>query len=103
MFVDSPVGVFLAMMGQECRSEYLFYYFRLDDHVPESHPLRLIDRYVSCDFVREKLKSFYSNTDHPSMIQNGLLRIPFIEYLYGVTSERRLVEELRMHLGLALV
>jgi hypothetical protein len=26
-----------------------------------------------------------------------------IGYLYGITSERKLVEELRMHLGIALV
>jgi hypothetical protein len=31
------------MMGQHSRSEALFYYFRLDDQVPETHLLRLID------------------------------------------------------------
>ena len=31
------------MMGQQCRSESLFYYFRIEDHVPESHQLRLDD------------------------------------------------------------
>jgi hypothetical protein len=29
------------MMGQHTRSESLFYYFRLEDHVPENHLLRL--------------------------------------------------------------
>jgi len=48
------------MMGQQCRSESLFYYFRIEDHVPESHLLRLIDQYVSFDFVREKLKALIS-------------------------------------------
>jgi transposase len=99
VFVDSPVGVILVMMGQQCRSESLFYYFRLDDHVPQSHLLRLIDRYVSFDFVREKLKPFYSDTGSPSIDPERLLRILLIGYLYGVTSERRLVEELRMHLA----
>ena len=33
------------MMGQHTRSESLFYYFRLEDQVPESHLLRLIDRH----------------------------------------------------------
>jgi hypothetical protein len=33
------------MMGQQCRKESLFYYFRLEDQVPETHLLRLIDRY----------------------------------------------------------
>jgi hypothetical protein len=48
------------MMGQQCRSESLFYYFRIEDHVPEHHLLHLIDRYVNFDFVRERLKTFYS-------------------------------------------
>ena len=87
------------MMGQQCRSESLFYYFRIEDHVPESHLLRLIDRYVSFDFVREKLKSFYSDTGRPSIDPECLLRILLIGYLYGVTSERKLIEELRMHLA----
>ncbi len=45
------------MMGQHDRSESLFYYFRLEDHIPENHLLRLIDRHVSLDFVREKLRA----------------------------------------------
>jgi hypothetical protein len=32
-----------------------------------------------------------------------LLRILLIGYLYGITSERKLVEELGMHLAMALV
>jgi transposase len=35
------------MMGQPYHSESLFYYFRIEDHVPENHLLRLIDRYVN--------------------------------------------------------
>jgi len=87
------------MMGQHTRSESLFYYFRLEDHVPEDHLLRLIDRHISFAFVREKLKDFYSENGRPSIDPELLLRILLIGYLYGVTSERRLVEELRMHLA----
>ena len=87
------------MMGQQTRSESLFYYFRLEDQVPENHLLRLIDRYVSFDFVREKLNDSYSDTGRPSIDPEVLLRILLIGYLYGITSERKLVEELRMHLA----
>ena len=87
------------MMGQHARSESLFYYFRIEDQVPENHLLRLIDRHVSFDFVREKLKDSYSDTGRPSIDPELLLRILLIGYLYGVTSERKLVEELQMHLA----
>ena len=87
------------MMGQHDRSEALFYYFRLDDQVPETHLLRLIDKHISLAFVREKLKESYSDTGRPSIDPELLLRILLIGYLHGITSERKLVEELRMHLA----
>lgn len=87
------------MMGRQTRSESLFYYFRLEDQVPENHLLRLIDRHVSFDFVHEKLRDSYSETGRPSIDPEVLLRILLIGYLYGITSERKLVEELRMHLA----
>jgi len=48
-------GGLLIMMGEHTRSESLFYYFKLDDYVPENHLLRLIDKHVSFAFVRERL------------------------------------------------
>jgi transposase len=92
-------GGLLLMMGHQTRSESLFYYFRLEDHIPENHLLRLIDRHVSFDFVGEKLRDSYSETGRPSIDPEVLLRILLIGYLYGVTSERKLVEELRMHVA----
>src|SRR2546427_1769659 len=93
------VGGLLIMMGQHDRSEALFYYFRLEDQVPETHLLRLIEKHISFAFVREKLKASYSDTGRPSIDPELLLRILLIGYLYGITSERKLVEELRMHLA----
>ena len=93
------VGGLLIMMGQHDRSEALFYYFRLEDQVPETHLLRLIEKHISFAFVRERLKQSYSETGRPSIDPELLLRILLIGYLYGVTSERKLVEELRMHLA----
>jgi len=40
------------MMGQQTRSESLFYYFRIEDHIPEGHLLRLVDRDIDFAFVR---------------------------------------------------
>ena len=87
------------MMGQHDRSEARFYYFRLEDQIPESHLLRLIDKHIRFEFVRERLRASYSDTGRPSIDPELLLRILLIGYLYGVTSERKLVEELRMHLA----
>jgi len=87
------------MMGHHSRSEALFYYFRVEDQVPENHLLRLIDKHIRFEFVHEQLKDSYSETGRPSIDPELLLRILLIGYLYGITSERKLVEELRMHLA----
>src|SRR6202049_1241497 len=50
------LGGVLIMMGQQSRSEALFYYFRLEDQVPETHLLRLIEKHINFAFVRERLK-----------------------------------------------
>src|SRR5271155_5547146 len=99
LFCIAMVGGLTLMMGQHARSESLFYYFRLEDQVPENHLLRLVDKHINFGFVREKLKDSYSDTGRPSIDPELLLRILLIGYLYGVTSERKLVEELRMHLA----
>ena len=78
------------MMGQHTRSESLFYYFRLEDQVPENHLLRLIDRYISFDFVHDVLRDSYSETGRPSIDPEVLLRILLIGYLYGITKFNRL-------------
>jgi len=66
------VGGLLIVMGQHDRSEALFYYFRLEDHVPETHLLRLIEKHISFAFVREKLKASYSDTGRPSIDPENL-------------------------------
>jgi len=43
----SMVGGLLIMMGHHSRGEGLFYYFRLEEKVPENHLLRLIDKHDS--------------------------------------------------------
>ena len=87
------------MMGQQTRTESLFYYFRLEDQIPEDHLLRLIDQHVELSFVRERVKGLYSSTGRPSIDPEVLLRLLLVGYLYGITSERRLLEEVRMHLA----
>ena len=76
------------MMGQHDRSEALFYYFRLEDQVPENHLLRLIDRYVSFSFVRERLRDSYSETGRPSIDPELLLRIQGLGLKSGPLAER---------------
>jgi transposase len=76
-----PLGGLLFMMGNHSRSESLFYYFRLEDQVPENHLLRLIDRRIRLDFIRAKLKDAYSDAGRPSIDPELLLRMLLVGYL----------------------
>src|ERR1019366_8087933 len=87
------------MMGKSYRGDSLFYTFRLDDYIPKNHLLRVIHEYVDLSFVRERLASSDSHTGRPSIDAEILLRILLIGYFYGITSERRLVEEIGMPLA----
>ena len=87
------------MLGKNPRSERMFYYVRMEDIVPENHLLRLIDRHIDLKFIRDKVKHLYSHTGRPSIDPEVLLRMLLIGYLYGITSERRLCEEVQMHIG----
>src|SRR5512133_2835743 len=81
------IGGLLIMMGQHDRSEGLFYYFRLEDQTPHTHLLRLIDKHISFEFVRQQVKDRYSETGRPSIDPELLLRILLISYLYGIIAK----------------
>lgn len=87
------------MLGEKQRSEPMFYYIRMEDIIPENHLLRLIDKHIDFSFIRKKVKHLYSHTGRPSIDPDVLLRMLLIGYLYGITSERRLCEEIKMHIG----
>ncbi|WP_282021684.1 IS1182 family transposase [Ruegeria faecimaris] len=88
------------MMGprQEAQAA-LFYEFSLEDHVPQDHLLRSIDRFVDLDSIRSHLADFYSHTGRPSVDPELLIRMLLVGYCFGIRSERRLCEE--VHLNLA--
>jgi len=87
------------LLGENRRSEAMFYYVRMEEMVPENHLLRLVDKHIDLNFIRDKVKHLYSHTGRPSIDPEVLLRMLLIGYLYGITSERRLCEELKMHIG----
>jgi len=88
------------MMGERCvRQEALFYEFSLEQHVPETHLLRLIDRFVELDNLRQELAPYYSAMGRPSVDPELMIRMLIVGYCVGIRSERRLCEE--VHLNLA--
>jgi len=90
------------MMGrQTCDQSQLFYLFNLERRIPPGHLLRLINPIVTQMLIelREKLAAFYSEIGRPSIDPELMIRILIVGYCYGVRSERRLCEEVELHLA----
>ena len=88
------------MMGHNrSNQDRLFYSFNLDEHIPQNHLLRGIDRCLDLSELRQHLADYYSHTGRPSIDPELMIRMLIVGYCYGIRSERRLCEE--VHLNLA--
>ena len=92
----------VAMMGRQTGDQsQLFYLFNLERRVPASHLLRRINPVVTRVLadLREKLAPFYSDIGRPSIDPELMLRMLIVGYCYGIRFERRLCEEVDLHLA----
>src|SRR3954468_5155368 len=90
------------MMGRRSGDQAsLFYEFRLEDRVPKNHLLRRINAFVTADLtdVHEQLDRYYSEIGRPSVDPELMIRMLIIGYCYGLRSERKLTQEVELHLA----
>jgi len=88
------------MMGRlPAGQNELFYEFSIEDHVPQEHLLRALDKFLDFADLRNFLAPYYSEIGRPSIDPELMLRMLLIGYCFGIRSERRLCEE--VHLNLA--
>jgi transposase len=90
------------MMGRQAGDQrQLFYLFNVEDRIPPDHLLRRINPIVTVVLadLREKLASFYSEIGRPSVDPELMMRMLLVGYCYGIRSERRLCEEVNLHLA----
>jgi len=90
------------MMGRQTGDQsQLFYLFNLEERIPERHLLRRINPIVMRVLagLREKLEPFYSEIGRPSIDPELMLRMLIVGYCYGIRFERRLCEDVELHLA----
>src|SRR5262249_22997877 len=90
------------MMGrQKVDQSQLFYLFNLEGRIPARHLVRRINPVVARIMaeLREKLAPFYSEIGRPSIDPELMIRMLIVGYCYGIRSERRLCEEVALHLA----
>ena len=71
----------------------------LEELMPQKHFLRDLDICVDFSFIYEKVEALYSNTGRPSVDPVMLVKMLLIGYLYGIESERRLEQEIRVNIA----
>src|ERR671926_601620 len=87
------------MLGRKLFTPKVVHAVNLDERVPHDHLLRRIAEAVDFSFVRRLTARFYSHTGQPGIDPVVLFKMALVGYLYGITSERRLAEELGLNLA----
>jgi transposase len=90
------------MMGRQTVDQsQLFYLFNLEGRIPARHLLRRINPMVTRILaeLRDKLEPFYSEIGRPSIDPELMIRMLVVAYCYGIRSERKLCEEVGLHLA----
>ena len=86
------------MMGRKSGQNQMIV-MDLSELIPEEHLLKRIDELVTFDFIYDKLLSYYPTNGRPSVDPVCMFKMLLVGYLYGIKSERRLVQEVKLNLA----
>src|SRR5262249_10193061 len=80
-----------AMMGRLTHDqEQFFYLFRLDEAVPDDHPVREIAAVLDLSWVHSELAPYYPRLGRPSIDPVLMIRMLIVGYVFAIRSERAL-------------
>jgi transposase len=89
------------MMGRRLNhdQEQFFYSFRLDEAVPNDHPVREIAAVLDLSWVHSKLAPYYPRLGRPSIDPVLMMRMLIVGYVFAIRSERALCRDVRVNLA----
>jgi len=88
------------MMGQQNYQPPLFSTVQIETLVPKDHLLRKVDSVLDLGFIRALAKNFYcQNNGRPSIDPALYVRMLILTFLYNITSDRKLCEEITYNLA----
>ena len=74
--------------------------FCMDDMVPQNHLLLIIDKAIDWTFIYDLVEEKYcQDNGRPSMDPVMLIKLPFIQYLYGIKSMRQTCKEIEVNVA----
>src|SRR5436190_18602754 len=88
------------MMGRLIHDqEQFFYSFRLDEAVPDDHPVREIAAVLDLSWVHSELAPYYPQLGRPSIDPVLMIRMLIVGYVFAIRSERALCRDVRVNLA----
>lgn len=89
------------MMTQNAdKNREQIHFLCMDDMIPQNHLLRIIDKAIDWNFIYELVEEKYSqDKGRPSMDPVMLIKLPFIQYLYGIKSMRQTCKEIEVNVA----
>ena len=88
------------MITRNAKSEPQMQIVSIDQLVPDDHLLRKIDETIDFSFIYELVEEKYSpDNGRPSIDPVTLIKMPMIQYLFGIPSMRRTVEEIEVNVA----
>ena len=77
-----------------------FEFLCLEECIPEGHLVRSIERYIDFSFIYDLVEPLYSpNLGRPSVDPVLLIKIPILQFLFGIPSMRKAIEEIEVNLA----
>ena len=71
----------------------------LESLMPEKHFLRRLDSLMDFSFIYQRVEGLYSHRGRPSIDPVVVVKMLLLGYLYGIDSERRLEQEVRVNIA----
>lgn len=71
----------------------------IEELVPEDHLVRKIAAILDTDFIRRETARLYSDRGRPAIDPVILFKMLLISYLFGIRSERRVVQEIEVNVA----
>lgn len=90
----------MNMLTKNKDKQTSYEFVMLEELVKEDHLLRKIDKHIDFSFIYDEVKDLYCpDNGRPSIDPVILFKMTLLQYLYGIRSERRLVEEIHHNMA----
>ena len=86
------------MMGKK-ETQMQIIVIDIETVVPENHLLKKIAKAIDFNFIYELIAPYYSSVGRKSIDPVSLIKMLLVGFLYGIKSERRLVDEVGLNLA----